>query len=101
MYDTFLRDVETYFEEVRLLKRGARGSVTLLRHRSTGKRYIFRRFTGSAEVYQVDIDQESDLAAQYGVMSVPTLIVFKNGKPVNQSLGFMPKERVLALIQNS
>lgn len=56
---------------------------------------------GSAEVYQVDIDQESDLAAQYGVMSVPTLIVFKNGKPVNQSLGFMPKERVLALIQNS
>lgn len=51
MYDTFLRDVETYFEEVRLLKRGARGSVTLLRHRSTGKRYIFRRFTGSAEVY--------------------------------------------------
>lgn len=52
MYDTFLRDVETYFEEVRLLKRGARGSVTLLRHRSTGKRYIFRRFTGSAEVYR-------------------------------------------------
>lgn len=52
MYDTFLRDVETYFEEVRLLKRGARGSVTVLRHRSTGKRYIFRRFTGSAEVYR-------------------------------------------------
>ena len=52
MYDTFLRDVETYFEEVRLLKRGTRGSVTLLRHRSTGKRYIFRRFTGSAEVYR-------------------------------------------------
>ncbi|HAX30595.1 MAG TPA: serine/threonine protein kinase [Oscillibacter sp.] len=52
VYDTFLRDVETYFEEVRLLKRGARGSVTLLRHRSTGKRYIFRRFTGSAEVYR-------------------------------------------------
>ena len=52
MYDTFLRDVEIYFEEVRLLKRGARGSVTVLRHRSTGKRYIFRRFTGSAEVYR-------------------------------------------------
>lgn len=52
MYDTFLRDIETYFDEVRLLKRGARGSVTLLRHRETGKRYIFRRFTGSAEVYR-------------------------------------------------
>ena len=52
VYDTFLRDIETYFDEVRLLKRGARGSVTLLRHRETGKRYIFRRFTGSAEVYR-------------------------------------------------
>lgn len=52
MYDAFLRDIETYFEPVRLLKRGARGTVTLLRHRETGKRYIFRRFTGSAEVYR-------------------------------------------------
>ena len=48
VYDAFLRDIETYFEPVRLLKRGARGTVTLLRHRETGKRYIFRRFTGSA-----------------------------------------------------
>ena len=60
MYDTFSRDVETYFEEVRLLKRGARGSVTLLRHRSTGKRYIFRRFTGSAEVYRKLLTVEND-----------------------------------------
>lgn len=52
MYDAFLRDIETYFEPVRLLKRGARGSVTLLRHRSTGKRYIFRRFAGSDDVYR-------------------------------------------------
>ena len=52
MYDAFLRDIETYFEPVRLLKRGARGTVTLLRHRETGKRYIFRRFAGSDDVYR-------------------------------------------------
>ncbi len=52
MYGAFLHDIETYFEPVRLLKRGARGSVTLLRHRETGKRYVFRQFTGSADVYR-------------------------------------------------
>ena len=77
MYDTFLREIETYFEPVRLLKRGARGSVTLLRHRETGKRYIFRRFTGSAEVYRrllaVDcpcLPRIEEVAAQDGQVAV-------------------------------
>lgn len=42
MYQELLRAVAVYFDEVRVLKRGARGTVTLLRHRSTGKRYVFR-----------------------------------------------------------
>lgn len=52
MYDTLIRAVETYFDEIKVLKRGARGTVTLLRHRDTGKRYIFRCFDGSDEVYR-------------------------------------------------
>lgn len=52
MYDTFLRNIDTYFQVERVLKESPRGSVTLLRHRSTGKRYIFRRFQGSAAVYR-------------------------------------------------
>lgn len=52
MYQELLRAVELYFDEVRVLKRGARGTVTLLRHRSTGKRYVFRQFDGSADVYR-------------------------------------------------
>ena len=52
MYDTLIRAVETYFDEIKVLKRGARGTVTLVRHRDTGKRYIFRCFDGSDEVYR-------------------------------------------------
>ena len=52
MYDTLIRAVETYFDEIKVLKRGARGTVKLVRHRDTGKRYIFRCFDGSDEVYR-------------------------------------------------
>lgn len=52
MYQELLRVVAVYFDEVRVLKRGARGTVRLLRHRSTGKRYVFRQFDGSADVYR-------------------------------------------------
>lgn len=52
MYEELLRAVERYFDQVRVLKRGARGVVTLLRHRETGKRYVFRQFMGSGDVYR-------------------------------------------------
>ena len=52
MYQDLLREVAQYFDEVKVLKRGARGTVTLLRHRTTGKRYVFRCFDGGAEVYR-------------------------------------------------
>lgn len=52
MYQELLRAAAQYFDEIKVLKRGARGTVTLLRHRTTGKRYVFRCFDGSAEVYQ-------------------------------------------------
>ena len=49
MYDQLLRAVDQYFDEVKVLRRSARGVITLLRHRKTGKRYVFRQFTGSAD----------------------------------------------------
>lgn len=52
MYDELLRAMEQYFDEVKVLKRGARGTVTLVRHRQTGQRYVFRRFDGTADVYR-------------------------------------------------
>ena len=50
-------------------------------------------------VCKVDVDEERELALEYGVSSIPTLLVFRDGKVVNQSVGAMPKERILALLQ--
>ena len=45
-----------------------------------------------AKVLKVDVDQENALAMQFGVQSIPTLIVFQNGQPVSRQMGFMPYE---------
>ncbi len=50
------------------------------------------------KVGKVDIDKESELAAQFRIMSIPTLVVMKNGKIVNQSMGARPKSQILALL---
>jgi len=44
-------------------------------------------YAGKLEVYSVDIDRCPDIAAKYGVMSVPTLLLFKGGKPVERIVG--------------
>ena len=53
---------------------------------------------GKAHVFKVDIDQSPDIASKYGVMSVPTFIVFENGEPKQQLLGAQPKSQIKALI---
>ena len=50
------------------------------------------------KVGKVDVDDQPILAQQFGVMSIPTLIVFKGGKIANQSVGAIPKESILALL---
>ena len=49
-------------------------------------------------VGKVNVDEEDYLASRYGVFSIPTLIVFKNGEIVNQASGARPKAQVLALV---
>lgn len=46
------------------------------------------------QIIKIDIDQNMDLARSYGVMSVPTLIIFKKGMPYKTSTGFMAKEQL-------
>ena len=53
---------------------------------------------GVAKVGKVNVDEQPDLAAQFGVMSIPTLLVFQNGRLVNQAVGARPKSGVLALL---
>ena len=53
---------------------------------------------GKAAVYKLDIDQSPDIAQKYGVMSVPTLMVFENGQVKNQAVGVQPKQKILSMI---
>ncbi len=53
---------------------------------------------GKLTVCRVDVDEEGALAARFGISAVPTLIVMKNGEVSNMAAGYMPKNRVLAMI---
>ena len=50
------------------------------------------------KVCKVNVDEEPELAAQYQVVSIPTLLVIKDGKIVNQSLGAKPKAQILSML---
>ena len=50
------------------------------------------------KVVKINVDEEQELAMQFGVMSIPTLVVMKNGKAVNQVTGARPKAQILAML---
>lgn len=50
------------------------------------------------KVVKINVDEEQELAMQFGVMSIPTLVVMKNGKIVYQVTGARPKAQILAML---
>lgn len=54
---------------------------------------------GKAKVCKVNVDQAQDLAAKFNVMSIPTLIIFKNGEPVEEMVGALPKQALLSKLK--
>ena len=50
-------------------------------------------------VGKINVDEQQELAIQYQIMSIPSLLVFKNGELVNQSVGVIPKEAILDLLK--
>ena len=50
------------------------------------------------KVVKINVDEEPELAAQFQIMSIPTLMVFKNGQVVNHALGALPKHQILSLL---
>jgi len=60
---------------------------------------IAQELGNKLKVAKVDVDANPTLAARYGIMSIPTLILFKNGKPVEKLVGYMPKARLLDSIK--
>ena len=53
---------------------------------------------GDIKVGKVNVDEQPELAAQFGVMSIPTLVVIKGGRVVNQMVGARPKSQILAML---
>lgn len=51
------------------------------------------------KVGKVNVDEQPDLAAQFGVMSIPTLLVFKDGKVANEMVGARPKADIVAMLK--
>ncbi|OGO66620.1 MAG: thioredoxin [Chloroflexi bacterium RBG_19FT_COMBO_50_10] len=51
---------------------------------------------GKVKVVKLDVDENTNLAMQYGVMGVPTLILFVNGNPVQRLSGYQPKDRIVS-----
>lgn len=49
-------------------------------------------------VGKINVDEQPELASQFGVMSIPTLMVFKDGKAVNTSVGVVPKAKILEML---
>ena len=57
-------------------------------------------FENDATFLKVDIDQSLELAQQFRISTVPTMMIFKDGKPVETLVGFMPKERIVQKVKS-
>ena len=62
---------------------------------------IDRDYEGRLKIGKVNVDEEMSLAQQFGVSSIPMVVLFKNGQPVARSVGYRPKAELVELIENS
>lgn len=61
---------------------------------------ISEEYADKAVIAKVDVDDHSELAQRYGVMSIPTVIVFKNGEEVDRKIGFAGKEGYTSMLDS-
>ena len=55
--------------------------------------------SGVATIAKVNVDENGDLSARFGIRNIPTLLVFRDGRLVDQTIGAMPKETLRSLLQ--
>ena len=60
---------------------------------------IAEEVQGTAKVGKVNVDEQQELASEFQVMTIPTLVVIKNGQIQNRSMGVKPKEEILDMVQ--
>lgn len=61
---------------------------------------VANELEGKVKVCKVNIDEQEELAAQYGIMVIPTLLIIKDGKVIKKTTGYMSKEELLEFINN-
>lgn len=59
---------------------------------------IAEEYSGKIKVGKVNVDEEESLSREYGIVSIPTVILFKNGKPEKTSVGLVPKETLVSML---
>ncbi|MFA6662588.1 MAG: thioredoxin [Bacilli bacterium] len=58
-------------------------------------------YRGKAKICKLDVDENSKTAGYYGVMSIPTMILFKGGKEINRLVGFVPKANIAKTLDSA
>ena len=58
-----------------------------------------RKEAGDLLIVKIDVDEAGEIAARFGIQSIPTLILFENGKAVKNALGYMPKPQLLNFLK--
>ena len=61
---------------------------------------ISEEFNKKVKVGKVNVDEEKELAIKYGISSIPTLVIFKDGKIAKTLIGFRPKEEIKEVLNN-
>lgn len=56
------------------------------------------KYDGKAKICKVNVDEEEDLALRFGIMTIPTIMVFKDGKEINKRIGVYPQEEYEAML---
>ena len=59
---------------------------------------IAEEYSGKIKVGKVNVDEEESLSREYAIVSIPTVILFKNGKPEKTSIGLVPKETLVSML---
>ncbi|VBB06064.1 thioredoxin [Lucifera butyrica] len=62
---------------------------------------VAQTYEGQAVVAKVNVDEQQQIASQYGVMSIPTLVVLKDGQEINRIVGYRPRKDIGAVIERA
>jgi len=60
---------------------------------------IMDDISNSNSVYKINVDNDQDIAREYGVMSIPCVILYKDGKEVNRTVGLKTKDEILSMVK--